>query len=119
MTWLLQTVAGAGNPCLFVGASGTSKSVTIASYLLGLGAGCLPLNMNFSSRTSSRDVQHGIEDAIEKRTKVRCVLHPAAGWRWHVLSVHVHALQFSARWLVLLLCRTRTAHRSASDCCCL
>jgi hypothetical protein len=70
MSWLLQTLVGVGHPCLFVGESGTSKSVTIASYLSGLGGSHITLNMNFSSRTSSLDVQHAIEDSIEKRTKV-------------------------------------------------
>lgn len=70
MTWLLKTLVGGGHPTLFVGESGTSKSVTIASYLSGLGGSHITLNMNFSSRTSSQDVQHAIEDSIEKRTKV-------------------------------------------------
>lgn len=70
MSWLLKTLLGSGHPCLFVGESGTSKSVTIASYLSGLDSSHLTLNMNFSSRTSSLDVQHAIEDSIEKRTKV-------------------------------------------------
>lgn len=71
MSWLLKTLLGSGHPCLFVGESGTSKSVTIASYLSGLDSSHLTLNMNFSSRTSSLDVQHAIEDSIEKRTKVQ------------------------------------------------
>jgi dynein heavy chain len=70
MSWLLNTLVGVGHPCLFVGESGTSKSVTIASYLSRLGSSHITLNMNFSSRTSSLDVQHAIEDSIEKRTKV-------------------------------------------------
>lgn len=74
MSWLLKTLVGTGHPCLFVGESGTSKSVTIASYLSSLGESHITLNMNFSSRTSSLDVQHAIEDSIEKRTKVRQTL---------------------------------------------
>jgi dynein heavy chain len=71
-TWLLSTVVGAGKPCLLVGESGTAKSVTISNYLSHLDAGtCIILNMNFSSRTSSMDVQRAIEDSTEKRTKVR------------------------------------------------
>lgn len=73
MSWLLNTLVGVGHPCLLVGESGTSKSVTISSYLSRLGSSHITLNMNFSSRTSSLDVQHAIEDSIEKRTKVgRC-----------------------------------------------
>lgn len=59
---------------LFVGDSGTAKSVTVGQYLGGLSAEqFLVLNMNFSSRTSSLDVQRAVEDAVEKRTKVRAV----------------------------------------------
>ena len=62
----------AGKPCLFVGESGTAKSVTILNYLGHLDATSnIILNMNFSSRTSSWDVQRAIEDSTEKRTKVR------------------------------------------------
>jgi hypothetical protein len=56
---------------LFVGDSGTAKSVTISNYLGRLSPEqYLVLNMNFSSRTSSMDVQRSVEDAVEKRTKV-------------------------------------------------
>ncbi|KAF8069431.1 DHC1 [Scenedesmus sp. PABB004] len=69
-TWLLKTVVGAGSPCLLVGESGTSKSVTVAAFLAGLDPGThASLTMSFSSRTSSLDVQRAIEDAVEKRTK--------------------------------------------------
>lgn len=61
---------GAGKPCLLVGESGTAKSVTIANYLAHLDAATnIILNINFSSRTSSADVQRAIEDSTEKRTK--------------------------------------------------
>lgn len=70
-TWLLKTIAGAGRPCLFVGDSGTAKSVTIAAFLAGLGQGATTSRvLGFSSRTSSMDVQRSIEDCVEKRTKV-------------------------------------------------
>lgn len=69
-TWLLTTVVSANKPCLLVGESGTAKSVTIASYLASLEAATnIILNINFSSRTSSADVQRAIEDSTEKRTK--------------------------------------------------
>jgi dynein heavy chain len=62
---------GSGSPCLLIGESGTSKSVTIANFLASLDAAAnISLNMNFSSRTSSLDVQRAIEDSTEKRTKV-------------------------------------------------
>jgi len=69
-TWLLKTVVQAGKPCLLVGESGTAKSVTIANFLYLLDqASNITLNVNFSSRTSSMDVQRAIEDSTEKRTK--------------------------------------------------
>ncbi|PNH08033.1 Dynein-1-alpha heavy chain, flagellar inner arm I1 complex [Tetrabaena socialis] len=69
-TWLLNIVVAAGKPCLFVGESGTAKSVTIANYLAHLDPSVnIMLNVNFSSRTSSLDVQRAIEDSTEKRTK--------------------------------------------------
>ncbi|WIA10356.1 hypothetical protein OEZ85_010548 [Tetradesmus obliquus] len=69
-SWLLRTVVGSGSPCLLIGESGTSKSVTISNFLASLDAAAsISLNMNFSSRTSSLDVQRAIEDTTEKRTK--------------------------------------------------
>ncbi|DBA95316.1 TPA: Dynein heavy chain cytoplasmic [Trebouxia sp. C0006] len=69
-TWLVSTTVGAGRPCLFVGESGTAKTATIQHYLGTWTANNnIVLNMNFSSRTSSLDVQRAIEDGTEKRTK--------------------------------------------------
>ena len=69
-TWLVQTVLSAGKPCLFVGESGTAKTVTIQNYLNSLDpVKTVLLNMNFSSRTTSADVQRAIEDSTEKRSK--------------------------------------------------
>ena len=69
-TWLLKMTLGLGKACLFVGDPGTAKSVTIAGYLAGMEASKnIVLNMNFSSRTSSIDVQRAVEDCVEKRTK--------------------------------------------------
>lgn len=56
-------------PCLFVGESGTAKSVIIYNYLNQLPAeNYMKLIINFSSRTQSIDVQMNIEDNIEKRS---------------------------------------------------
>ncbi|KAK3269901.1 Dynein heavy chain cytoplasmic, partial [Cymbomonas tetramitiformis] len=69
-TWLLRTLNLCDCPVLFVGESGTAKSVTIQNYLEALPAERTQmLNMSFSSRTSSMDLQRSIEDATEKRTK--------------------------------------------------
>lgn len=61
-TWLLSTTLGAGRPCLFVGESGTAKTATIQHFLnTWLADNNLVLNINFSSRTSSADVQRAVE----------------------------------------------------------
>nr|WAW84832.1 axonemal dynein heavy chain 10 [Halisarca dujardinii] len=69
-TWLIELMIKVGRPCLLVGESGTSKTATIQDYLRGLDAHAnLLLNLNFSSRTSSMDVQRTLESNVEKRTK--------------------------------------------------
>ena len=69
-SFLVDIVARTLKPTLFVGESGTAKSVTIQAYLNSLDpTEAVALNMNFSSRTSSADVQRAIEDSVEKRTK--------------------------------------------------
>ena len=69
-TWLVRTVMQANKPCLFVGESGTAKTLTIQNYLGSLDPLTHALlNMSFSSRTTSTDVQRSIEDSTEKRTK--------------------------------------------------
>eukprot|EP00919_Chromeraceae_sp_WS-2016_P052519 GHVR01124680.1.p1 GENE.GHVR01124680.1~~GHVR01124680.1.p1 ORF type:complete len:202 (+),score=12.16 GHVR01124680.1:6864-7469(+) len=56
-------------PCIFVGESGTAKSVIISNYLNSLSTDhFLKLNINFSSRTTSKDLQANIEDNIDKRS---------------------------------------------------
>lgn len=70
-TWLVDTVMKIGKPCLFVGESGTAKTVTIQQHLDALDQGSYAsMNMSFSSRTHAADVQIAIEDVTEKRTKV-------------------------------------------------
>lgn len=72
-------MVSSGKPCLFVGESGTAKSVTIANYLAHLDPSTnIVLNVNFSSRTSSLDVQRAIEDSTEKRTKVSTTITTTA-----------------------------------------
>lgn len=69
-TWIVETIMNAEKPCLFVGESGTAKTLTIQAYLDSLNpTKNLLLTMNFSSRTTSHDVQRAIEDSTEKRTK--------------------------------------------------
>jgi dynein heavy chain len=69
-TWLIELMIKVHRPCLLVGESGTSKTATIQDYLRGLDSDAnLLLNLNFSSRTSSMDVQRTLESNVEKRTK--------------------------------------------------
>eukprot|EP00803_Ostreobium_quekettii_P011338 evm.model.scf_1312.1 EVM.evm.TU.scf_1312.1 scf_1312:839-40608(+) len=69
-TWLLEVVMSLQKPCLFVGESGTAKTVTIHRHLQMLPSASFSfLNINFSSRTTAADLQVAIKDMIEKRTK--------------------------------------------------
>jgi dynein heavy chain len=68
-SYLLSQMVNQKYPCLFVGESGTAKSVIIMNYLNQLsGEHFMRLVINFSSRTQSIDVQTNIEDNIEKRS---------------------------------------------------
>jgi dynein heavy chain len=69
-TWMLERLCKLKKPILFVGGVGTSKTVTVKTFLRSLDQDKnLILNINFSSRTSSLDVQRNIESNVEKRTK--------------------------------------------------
>ncbi len=68
-SWLLNQVMGVGRPCMYIGDSGTAKTVTIFSHFKTLPLDkYIVLNINFSSRTTSADCQKTIEENIEKRT---------------------------------------------------
>ncbi|XP_076108254.1 dynein axonemal heavy chain 10-like isoform X2 [Mytilus galloprovincialis] len=69
-TWLLELMVGIKQPVVLVGETGTSKTATTANFLRTLDSEThLLLNMNFSSRTTSLDVQRNLEANVEKRTK--------------------------------------------------
>ena len=69
-SWLLGKLVPNRKPTLFVGEAGTSKTVTMSNYLRSLPAEKnIVVNINFSSRTSSFDVQKNLEANVEKRTK--------------------------------------------------
>ena len=69
-TWIVDTCVGAGRPSIFVGDSGTSKTVTLQRYLKSLDPDRNNLlNIAFSSRTSGKDLQINIESNVEKRLK--------------------------------------------------
>ncbi|KAK9868729.1 hypothetical protein WJX84_008574 [Apatococcus fuscideae] len=67
--WLLQCALAAGRPCLLSGESGIGKTVTIMDYLRGQRQVAAVVGINFSSRTTSADVQRTVEGSVEKRTK--------------------------------------------------
>ncbi|CAH3028713.1 unnamed protein product, partial [Porites evermanni] len=69
-TWLLELMVSIKRPVVLVGETGTSKSATTANFLRSLDKdSTLLLNINFSSRTTSMDVQRNLEANVEKRTK--------------------------------------------------
>ncbi|ETN24636.1 hypothetical protein PPTG_00868 [Phytophthora nicotianae INRA-310] len=68
-SFILASCMRTEKPILFVGESGTAKTVTIQSYLAGLDQQtCSTLSINFSSRTSSLDVQTNIQANVDKRS---------------------------------------------------
>ncbi|XP_059059014.1 dynein axonemal heavy chain 10 [Achroia grisella] len=70
LTWLIKIMESVERPVLLVGDTGTSKTAIITNYLRGLPADKYIIQqMNFSSRTSSMDVQRNLESVVEKRTK--------------------------------------------------
>ncbi|XP_071441594.1 dynein axonemal heavy chain 10 [Hetaerina americana] len=69
-TWFIQQMQSIERPVLLVGGCGTSKTATIQEYLRNLDPQTnLILNVNFSSRTTSLDVQRNLEYTLEKRTR--------------------------------------------------
>ncbi|ESO91629.1 hypothetical protein LOTGIDRAFT_122204, partial [Lottia gigantea] len=69
-TWLIKLMVEIKRPVVLIGETGTSKSATTANFLRGMDQDAhLLLNMNFSSRTTSLDVQRNLEANVEKRTK--------------------------------------------------
>ncbi|XP_014262519.1 dynein heavy chain 10, axonemal-like [Cimex lectularius] len=68
--WLLHQMTHVKRPAILVGETGTSKTAVIMEYLRSLDNDqYVQLMLNFSSRTTSSDVQRNIESTIEKRTK--------------------------------------------------
>ncbi|KAL8020331.1 putative AAA+ ATPase domain, dynein heavy chain region D6 P-loop domain-containing protein [Plasmopara halstedii] len=68
-TFLLTNCMTTEKPVLFVGESGSAKTVTIQNYLNHLDSQSFStLALNFSSRTSSLDVQTTIQANVDKRS---------------------------------------------------
>ncbi|XP_034494845.1 dynein heavy chain 10, axonemal isoform X4 [Ailuropoda melanoleuca] len=69
-TWMLEQMVKIKQPVLLVGESGTSKTATTQNFLKNLNEEInIVLMVNFSSRTTSMDIQRNLEANVEKRTK--------------------------------------------------
>ncbi|NXE97067.1 DYH10 protein, partial [Menura novaehollandiae] len=69
-SWLLEQMVKVKCPVVLVGESGTSKTATTQNFLSNLDKDLnLVLVINFSSRTTSMDIQRNLETNVEKRTK--------------------------------------------------
>ncbi|XP_044232976.1 dynein axonemal heavy chain 10 isoform X2 [Thunnus albacares] len=69
-SWILEQMVKIKRSVLLVGESGTSKTATIHNFLKNLNADTsITLIINFSSRTTSMDLQRNLEANVEKRTK--------------------------------------------------
>ncbi|KAK5648316.1 hypothetical protein RI129_003208 [Pyrocoelia pectoralis] len=70
ITYVLKLMNEVKRPVVLVGETGTSKTAIIQDFLRQLNPELVVLmNINFSSRTSSMDVQKNVESVVEKRTK--------------------------------------------------
>ncbi|XP_054568736.1 dynein axonemal heavy chain 10 [Eptesicus fuscus] len=68
--WMLERLVRIKHPVLLVGESGTSKTATTQNFLKNLSEETnIVLMVNFSSRTTSLDIQRNLEANVEKRTK--------------------------------------------------
>ncbi|KAG7199558.1 hypothetical protein KM043_014169 [Ampulex compressa] len=68
--WFVNMMNELQRPVLLVGETGTSKTAIILEFLRNLSPESYnQLLINFSSRTTSMDVQRNIESAVEKRTR--------------------------------------------------
>ncbi|KAG9262045.1 dynein heavy chain 10, axonemal [Astyanax mexicanus] len=70
VNWLLEQMVKVKRPVVLVGESGTSKTATTQNFLNNLNPdSTMVLTINFSSRTTSMDLQRSLEASVEKRTK--------------------------------------------------
>ncbi|XP_011694340.1 PREDICTED: dynein heavy chain 10, axonemal [Wasmannia auropunctata] len=69
-TWFVDLMSNLERPVLLVGETGTSKTAIIHEFLRNLSPEKYEqLLINFSSRTTSMDVQRNIESVVEKRSR--------------------------------------------------
>ena len=80
-TYLLNLAVSHNYPCIFVGPTGTGKSVYILRYINGIDqAKFAPsITIGFSARTSAGTTQHMVDAKLDRRRKG--VFGPAAGKR--------------------------------------
>nr|XP_015221526.1 PREDICTED: dynein heavy chain 10, axonemal [Lepisosteus oculatus] len=70
ISWLVEQMVKIKRPVVLVGESGTSKTATTQNFLKNLNTDTtVMLTINFSSRTTSMDLQRNLEANVEKRTK--------------------------------------------------
>ncbi|XP_067084612.1 dynein axonemal heavy chain 10 [Osmerus mordax] len=68
--WLLEQMVRIKRPVVLVGESGTSKTATTQNFFKNVNIDTtMTLVINFSSRTTSMDLQRNLEASVEKRTK--------------------------------------------------
>ena len=109
-TYLLEKFAQA-KPILFVGESGTAKTLTIQNYMQKLDRETnVLLTLNFSSRTQSQDVQTNVEGNIDKRSG--SIYGPPAGKRLcmfiddlNMPKLDAYGTQQPITWLQTLMSR--------------
>eukprot|EP00102_Acyrthosiphon_pisum_P015188 XP_008185630.2 PREDICTED: dynein heavy chain 10, axonemal [Acyrthosiphon pisum] len=70
VTWLLNLMTDVKRPVILIGETGTSKTATMQNFLRTLDTNqFMQTNLNFSSRTTSLDVQMILEANVAKRNK--------------------------------------------------
>jgi dynein heavy chain, axonemal len=78
-TYLLNLAVSHGYPCIFVGPTGTGKSVYVLRYMdkIDQSKFAPPITICFSARTSAGTTQHMVDAKLDRRRKG--VFGPAAG----------------------------------------
>jgi dynein heavy chain, axonemal len=110
-TRILDLCYEANKPALFVGESGTAKTVTIQNFLNTLDKKSnIQLGINFSSRTNGNDVYVNLNNCVDKRTSN--IYGPQSGMTLNMFvddmsmpKIDLYGTQQPAAFLLLLLSR--------------